>query len=477
VTLLDRTYLPPQSDVLVACSGGGDSVALLYLLAAGAEEYGWRLTVAHLDHRLRAESPMDADLTRRCAADLGLRCVVGSRDVGGERLPGESIEAAARRLRYEFLRLVRDEWAPGGLIATGHTADDQLETLALRLERKSGLRGVRSILPHREDGVVRPLLGARRSELRGWMEQRGIGWREDSTNVDVSFRRNRWRQIFEGLPEESYEELIAETAALTLRARALFTLYGRLAGWWLDRQSGPRLPGEIVLERLPAACHLGVLENALLEKAIEDSGADPRSVNGRLRRELIRLWRGESSGGDREGRVVQLGTGLWAESLPGGMLIARGSDPHWERGSGETLPLQLPAAGSGGTVTTEMPLGGGIEAAVTPDETLHRLFGGGTIPDVDGRWKAVLDAGALAGKATVRYPRAGDRMRPLGMDGQKRLADLFGEEGIPRLTRGRLPVVEAGGEILWVAGVRQAHGGRVNSETKQGTTLAFKTYY
>jgi len=76
VTLLDRTYLPPQSDVLVACSGGGDSVALLYLLAAGAEEYGWRLTVA------------DADLTRRCAADLGLRCVVGSRDVGGERLPG-----------------------------------------------------------------------------------------------------------------------------------------------------------------------------------------------------------------------------------------------------------------------------------------------------------------------------------------------------------------------------------------------------
>ncbi len=477
MTLLDRTYLPPESHVLVACSGGGDSVALLHLMVADTHRYRWRLEVAHLDHGLREESSLDAAFTRELAADLGLECVVECADVAEQRRPGEGVEAAARRVRYDFLHRVRDKLAPGGLIATGHTADDQLETLAMRLERGSGLRGLRSILPIREDGVVRPLLGARRQELRGWMRARGIGWREDATNLDVSIRRNRWRQLFESLPPGSYEQLLDGAATVSLHARRLLPLHNRMAGWWLDRDRGPRLPGEILLERLPASCHLGVLDHALLETALEGSGADPRSVNNRLRRELIRLWRSDRTTGETGGGLLQLGERMWAESVPEGLLLASGADPHWECDTGEELQLRLPAPGGSEAVSMELPLGGIIEASVTPDDTVRRLAGGARAAGVDGRWKAVLDADAAGGQVSVRYPRAGDRIQPLGMEGHKRLADLFNEERIPRLTRGRLPVVEAGGEILWVTGVRQAHRTRVTADTKLGVTLRFQAYY
>jgi len=167
--LLDDTWIPEGSRIIVACSGGGDSVALLHLLAAEAAGRKWDLTVAHLDHALRPASSDDARFTTRLAEELGLKCVTERREITAEKKSGENTESAARRVRYDFLGEVRDAEAPGGLIATGHTLDDQLETIALRLERGAGLRGQRGILPRREDDVIRPLLGTRRDHLRQWL--------------------------------------------------------------------------------------------------------------------------------------------------------------------------------------------------------------------------------------------------------------------------------------------------------------------
>lgn len=487
--LLDHTHIPPESRVVIACSGGGDSVALLHLLAAGQESYGWRLTVAHLDHGLREESSRDAAFTAARASWLGLPCIVERRDVEREKRPGESIEAAARRIRYDFLHHVRDREAPGGVIATGHTADDQLETVAMRLERGAGMRGLRAILPARGDGVVRPLLAVRRDQLRAWMQAREIAWREDASNVDVSYRRNRWRQLFGRLPSGRYNDLLCSAATVSQWANRLYPNMYHLAGWWLD--NGPRLhptteasrglwqplPGEIILERLPAASHFEVLDHALLERALEALGADPRRVHLRVRRELIRLWRSDIFAAGSGGGLLQLGEQLWAESVPAGLMLARDADPHWERDRGEVLELPLPTPERPETVTVELPSGGSVEAALAPMDVVEGLAGGTAPDDVDGRRKAVMDAGAVGTPVTVRYARAGDRMQPLGMEGHKHLSDLFNEEGIPRLSRGRLPVVAAGEEILWVAGVRSAHPCRVGPATKQGVTLRFNTYY
>jgi len=489
VGLLDHTHIPPESRVVIACSGGGDSVALLHMLADGADRHGWRLTVAHLDHGLREESSHDATFTASCASRLGLPCIVERRDVEQERRPGESIEAAARRIRYDFLHHVRDREAPGGVIATGHTADDQLETVAMRLERGAGMRGLRAILPARGDGVVRPLLAVRRGQLRAWMQAREIAWREDASNVDVSYRRNRWRQLFGQLPSGRYDDLLHSAGSVSRRANRLHPIMYRLAGWWLDNGSrlqppadGPPgswkpLPGEIILERLPVACHFGDLDNALLETALEALGADPRRVHLRVRRELIRLWRSDILAAGSGGGLLQLGERLWAESVPAGLMLARSADPHWERDTGEVLELRLPTMERPEPVTVELPSGGSIEAGLAPMDVVEGLAGGTAPDDVDGRRKVVVDAGAVGTPVTIRYARAGDRMQPLGMEGHKHLSDLFNEEGIPRLSRGRLPVVAAGGEILWVAGVRSAHPCRVGPATKQGVTLRFNTYY
>ncbi len=476
MTPLDTTYIPSESRIVVACSAGGDSVAMLHLLAAEADPYGWELLVAHLDHGLRDESALDADFARQCAESLGLDCVVGERDVRAGKEPGESVEAAARRIRYDFLGSVRDDRFPGGLIATGHTADDQLETVAMRLERGSGLRGLRCIQPCRNDGIVRPLLRARRGQLREWMVERGLEWREDATNEDMTIRRNLWRRCLESLPPGAYDELVNEASVIAQMALRLFTPLNGLAGNWLERRGG-LLPGELLLERLPISDDGSGVEHSFLEAALERSGIDPGKVNNRLRRELVSLLGGGLDDKDRESTVLQLGTSVWAEAVPDGLLIARGAGPHWERGSDFSLQLKVPHPGSLESMTSEMPLGGAVEISGTPEETVGKLAGGSTVDGVDGRWKAVFDRDALGGGLIVRYPEAGDRIQPLGMEGHRRLADLFSEEKIPRLTRGRLPVIEGENGIIWVAGVRQSHETRITDATKLGVTIVFQTYY
>lgn len=476
MVLLDKTYLPPASRIVVACSGGGDSVALLNLLAEEADEEGWELLVAHLDHCLREDSGRDVQFTRKCAGKLGLECVVGERNVERERKSGESIEAAARRIRYEFLGSVRDERFAGGLIATGHTADDQLETVAMRLERDTGLRGLRAILPCREDGVVRPLLQARRSLLRDWRMEKGIEWREDATNEDLTILRNLWRERLGHLPAGTRDDLVADALITATMARQLFAPLDRMAHKWLDRSCGI-MADEVVLERLPDSSLDDAVDHSFLEAALLRSGLDPAKVNRRLRTELVGMIRSGSGEEDWESRVVQLGEHRWAESLPEGLLIACEADPHWENGSDISIPLQLPDPESTEIVFVKMPRGGTLELTASTEAVIRELAGGSTVDGVDGRWKAVFDRNGLGEELVVRYPEAGDRIQPLGMEGHRRLADLFSEEKIPRLTRGRLPVLESEKGIIWAAGVRQSDGTRITETTKLGVTIAFQTYY
>ena len=181
---------------VVACSGGGDSVALLALLAAWAVPRGLRVVAAHVAHGLRGEAgERDALLAARLAADLGVPFALRPVDVKGRRRTGESLEAAARRERYAALLALAREIGPDTRVATGHTADDQAETVLLNLHRHAGrTRG--GIRAERADGVVRPLLPFSRAELRAFLSSRGIAWREDETNENEALLRNRIRHQF-----------------------------------------------------------------------------------------------------------------------------------------------------------------------------------------------------------------------------------------------------------------------------------------
>lgn len=179
--------------VVAACSGGADSSALLLLLAPEAQRLGLPLVAFHVDHQLRgAEGHHDARAAADLAARLGLPFAFRSFPVRELKRSGESLESAARRLRYEALLALGSDLGPGTRLATGHTLEDQAETVLLHLERRLG-RSRGGVRLRRADGVVRPLLPFRREELRAFLASEGVPWREDASNADERFARNRIR--------------------------------------------------------------------------------------------------------------------------------------------------------------------------------------------------------------------------------------------------------------------------------------------
>ena len=185
--------IPDGASLLLAVSGGPDSTALLHGAARLAPGRGWRLTVAHLDHALRAGSADEAAGVAAAATLLGLSVQVQRTDVSAlAAAEHRSLEDAGRQARYRFLEDAAARLGPDTLIATAHTADDAAETVLLRLARGSGLRGVRGI-PSRRGRIVRPLLAARRAVLRGALEAARIEYVTDPSNVDPAHARNRLR--------------------------------------------------------------------------------------------------------------------------------------------------------------------------------------------------------------------------------------------------------------------------------------------
>ena len=188
--------------ILVACSGGGDSTALLVFLWAVRKSLGLELVVAHADHGLRPEATEDAGFVQELCRRLDLDLVEARLDVTGHAAKhGQGLETAARELRWAWLKA---EAASEGAtsIATGHTQDDHTETILIRLARGGGL-GTLTPLPARQALRWSPLIEMRREELRGYLRSRELPWREDATNEEGFTPRNRWRKLLEAMRHEA----------------------------------------------------------------------------------------------------------------------------------------------------------------------------------------------------------------------------------------------------------------------------------
>ncbi len=207
--------IPTGASLLLAVSGGPDSMALLHGATRLADSRGWRLSVAHLDHGLRADSAADASFVTDAAAALGLACAARRTDVAElAAVDGRTIEEAGREARYRFLEEIA---GADTLIATAHTADDSAETILLNLVRGSGLAGASGIPPQR-GRVVRPLIGERRVTLRHALDEAGIEYRLDPSNEQLDAARNRVRH-----------EVMPALERLNPAAVDALTRFGRLA--------------------------------------------------------------------------------------------------------------------------------------------------------------------------------------------------------------------------------------------------------
>jgi tRNA(Ile)-lysidine synthase len=311
-TLTENQLLRPGDRVLCALSGGPDSTALLHVLKGLAPELGFALEAATVDHGLRPAGADEARSARELADSLGVPCAILSLGLA----PGAGAQARARDARYAALR-DRAREVGAAAIAVGHTLDDQAETVVLRLLRGSGVRGLAGVLPRREDGVIRPLLDARRAEVLDYLAHHRLEAPvRDPSNEDLGFQRVRVRHaILPALVAES-PELPRTLAALADEARAIRDFVGGLAsalvvGQPRDRLDGTRLSAlappvrrevlRLWAERLcgapPRRPHLDALEAAL-------AGRGEASLSGgfvvRTEGKWLRALEGAWSSGSRE---------------------------------------------------------------------------------------------------------------------------------------------------------------------------------
>jgi tRNA(Ile)-lysidine synthase len=237
----DRLLLPGEGTLVLAVSGGPDSMALLHGAARLVErgDRAWRLLAAHLDHGLRSSSGDDARFVEDEAARLGVKVRARRVDVAAvARQEREGLESAGRHARYRFFGDVAGEAGPGALICTAHTADDQAETVLLHLARGTGLAGLRGIAARR-GRIVRPLLHARRAELRDALDAGGLAYRIDPSNADRAFARNRARAELVPLLESLHPGAVAAIARLAGLAAEEERLLAGLAALELGRRRAP----------------------------------------------------------------------------------------------------------------------------------------------------------------------------------------------------------------------------------------------
>lgn len=437
-TTITRWRMLARGDrVLLAVSGGPDSTALVEVFAELAAGDRFELDVAHFNHALRGrESDRDQHLVEELCARLGIPCHV---ERATDPDDSSNVEERARLVRYEFL-LRKARELRCRRVATGHTVDDQAETVVMRLLRGSGLDGLAGIRAVRGDGVVRPLIEQQRREILAYLEHRGVSYATDSTNADRRFLRSRVRY-----------EVMPVLAQLNPAVNQALARAAEIAAGDAD-----------ALQRIAAET---ARAHTAGDGAIDLSALDDLPTN--LRERVLRSWLKEQRG-----------------SLNGVASIHLRSIHRLARERQASKEVRLPANGvvvreyrqlrfHAGPIDPKR----GFCHPLTPGMAL-RLEGGwqvaaemvpspGEIPSAERTcWYFWADADAVDGVIQVRNARQGDRIRPLGVAGHRKLQDVFVDHKLPRSERWGRPVLEADGRLLWVPGLVRSDHALISPQTR-----------
>jgi tRNA(Ile)-lysidine synthase len=388
--------------VVVLLSGGRDSVCLLDL----ATRLAGPVTALHLNYGLRDTADADEAHCEALCERLGVRFAVRR-----PRGATGNLQAWAREQRYAAAA------EHDGLIATGHTATDQVETVLYRLAASPGRRALLG-MPEREGRLIRPLLTTTRAETAEHCRERGLPWREDPSNADAAFARNRVRHqlvpLLQSLHPAAEQNILRTLALLRDEAEVLDELVADIP------------PDVAALRALPPA-----LARLAVQAQADRSGEAP--ALGSRTEEILAL-------SEHGTAALDVGGGLRAIVEYGRLRFEREPpelpEPAWLEVPGRT-------AYGAGELTCE--------------------------PAADGSF----DADALAAPLEVRAWRAGDRMRPLGLGGSRTLQDLFTDRKVPRERRRLVPVVVSEGEIAWVPGVAAGERFRVTTRTTRRVRLTW----
>jgi tRNA(Ile)-lysidine synthase len=421
----------PGSIVLVAVSGGGDSMSLLRLLCSLAADLDITPHIAHVDHRLRTASSSDAAFVAEHARALALPCSVEMIDVPAARHAADGgLEAVARRLRYAALRSIAAR-VGAECIATGHSADDQAETVLMHLLRGAGIDGLSGMRPRNGD-IARPLLSVSRAEIDSYISAHGIVTRLDESNRDTRLRRNAVRHVL--IP--ALEQFNPRAKEALLRSA---TTLARDADWVAEHAdrtlaalSQSYRGGALILDRpafaaLPIGLRMHVWRHAVQKCAGSTDGLTLLHMDA-----LDSLLIGHASG-----RQIQLPRALCCEASGDRLRLG----PRMATSPPQDATLDVPGS---------VVFGAWAIRAARPMEL-------GDVGDAgaDRRrnvFQITVGAAEVGNRLIVRSARPGDRITISGMAGRKKIQDIFVDKKVPRTIRAHIPVIAGEKGILWVVG-------------------------
>jgi tRNA(Ile)-lysidine synthase len=462
----------PGDRVGVAVSGGADSVALLRLLLEARAELGIVLSVVHFNHKIRgADADADEQFVRQLACGFDLEFHSDSDDTPAyAREHKLSLEAAGRALRYAFFdRLTAD--ATVHRVATAHTLDDQAETVLMRFLRGSGTRGLAGIYPgvggwismsiggKKPDipptpRIVRPLLAISRKELRAYLQQVGQIWREDASNADVSFTRNRLRhEIMPVLRQlnPNLDQVLGDTADVAREEERWWTeqINNGPQDYWAPRPNLPRgAPGPLKL-RVDALLALACAMRRRVIRMVLEQLVAP--VEFRHVEAVLALAAAEPS---RNEKIFE---------LPDGWEAVRQDRELWFRrrcqsteGHEYSLALRVP---------------GEVDIAVVQKRIRATLLPGARDSGLGTRDSAVLDPALARRGLYLRNWHAGDRYWPSHTSQPKKVKELLQARHIPRELKPYWPVVVSGDEIVWIPGFDAPERFRIREGDSKGLLL------
>jgi tRNA(Ile)-lysidine synthase len=434
---IDTTLLRPGLRLAVGLSGGADSVSLLRVLAESSGPLGLVIHAAHLHHGLRgAEADADLAFSRALASEFRLPFHEARVDTAAEASAkpetgkqAESVEKAARRLRYAWFRQLM---ASGEVdaVATAHTLDDQAETVLAKFLRGAwteGLSGIHPTVVFPEGRILRPLLGATRAQVEAYLHSSAQSWREDSSNQDLTFTRNRIRHELLPLLESwnpQLREHMAQMAALARDEEAWWQ--GELANIVPQlvmtgravRGGGRAAGGGLSIDVTRLAGLPPALQRRLLRHAAQSLGAVPDFAATEALRALALAG--------RAGQKSQLGNGLGGERTPRELHLAVGPATEAEAPIPEysgSIPGEILAPGFGLRLQ--------IEASASPG----------------------ANGAAAACQAKLRNWKPGDRVRLRYSSGPRKVKEVLERLRVTGTGRALWPVLEVDGRIAWMKGV------------------------
>jgi len=448
---IERYHLLDQEDrLIVGVSAGVDSMVLLHLLNVYRLSFNLRIIVAHVNHCLRPEeSEREADLVQQTSERLGFPFEYGRFDVKAyQKARGLSLQDAARRIRFRFLYELLEKHGAQKLVL-GQNADDQVETVLLRLLRGAGVKGLKGMLPIREGQVIRPLLETWREEIEAFAKDQAVPFLVDSSNMREDYLRNRLRLKLIPEIEKSYQSNFKK---VILRTSAI-----------LKEEDG-------CLEQIAADAFARVVheDQKVLFFHYADFYALHPAIRWRLIRNILRrvnpgemsLEYGEQPPLTFAYETLNRAPASFSLELPEGWLLEKRYDlVSFSRGKKTSIsPFEVELQVSGQTfipglgkkVTTEI-------SDLNQKDT--RLNGP---PDV-----AFLDSEELQFPLRMRSFRPGDRFQPLGTRGTQRLKEFFIDHKIPRFERRGIPLLISRDQIAWVVGHRIAEWAKVTEKTRR----------